>query len=173
MLARRVAVPQLTSNATRRVVGQWGGAGGACCEDHFLVGGEAWELSAACSVLLVILVAYQNASCEKILAEARTTGLNPDWRPEDSREQRYSCVGSSRSVRTAFASCARGVAEAGGKLAPLLFPLIRTRRGATKTRRTVRDSRAKRASSARRAATTETVVRNAPAARGAQQRPRP
>ena len=26
-----------TSNATRRVVGQWGGAGGACCEDHLLM----------------------------------------------------------------------------------------------------------------------------------------
>ena len=38
MLASRVTVPQLTSNATRRVVGQWGGAGGAVCEDHFLVG---------------------------------------------------------------------------------------------------------------------------------------
>ena len=25
----------MTSNASRRVVGQWGGAGGACCEDHF------------------------------------------------------------------------------------------------------------------------------------------
>ena len=35
VLARRVTVPQLTSNATRRVVGQWGGAGGAICEDHF------------------------------------------------------------------------------------------------------------------------------------------
>ena len=37
MLASFVAVPQLTSNATRRVVGQWGGAGGAICEDHFLL----------------------------------------------------------------------------------------------------------------------------------------
>ena len=36
MLASFVAVPQLTSNATRRVVGQWGGAGGAGCEDHFV-----------------------------------------------------------------------------------------------------------------------------------------
>ena len=34
MLARRVAVSQLTSNTSRRVVGQWGGAGGAVCEDH-------------------------------------------------------------------------------------------------------------------------------------------
>merc|ERR1711903_248557 len=29
MLASRVTVPQFTSHATRRVVGQWGGAGGA------------------------------------------------------------------------------------------------------------------------------------------------
>ena len=35
MLASFVAVPQFTSNASRGVVGQWGGAGGACCEDHF------------------------------------------------------------------------------------------------------------------------------------------
>ena len=35
MLASGVAVAQMTSNASRRVVGQWGGAGGACCEDHF------------------------------------------------------------------------------------------------------------------------------------------
>ena len=31
---------QLTSNATRRVVGQWGGAGGASCEDHFALAGS-------------------------------------------------------------------------------------------------------------------------------------
>ena len=42
MLASFVAVSRLASNATRRVVGQWGGAGGAVCEDHFEVerGGE-------------------------------------------------------------------------------------------------------------------------------------
>merc|ERR1712138_262428 len=40
MLASFVAVPQLTSNATRRVVGQWGGAGGAICEDHLAFCGE-------------------------------------------------------------------------------------------------------------------------------------
>ena len=34
MLASGVAVAQFASNTTRRVVGQWGGAGGACCEDH-------------------------------------------------------------------------------------------------------------------------------------------
>ena len=25
---------EFTSHTSRRVVGQWGGAGGACCEDH-------------------------------------------------------------------------------------------------------------------------------------------
>ena len=35
MLASRVTVAGPTSNATWRVVGQWGGAGGTCCEDHF------------------------------------------------------------------------------------------------------------------------------------------
>ena len=30
-----VAVARFTSNTSRRVVGQWGGAGGAICEDHF------------------------------------------------------------------------------------------------------------------------------------------
>jgi hypothetical protein len=35
MLAGLVTIPHFTSNASRRVVGQWGGAGGACCEDHF------------------------------------------------------------------------------------------------------------------------------------------
>ena len=34
-LARRVTVAGPTSNTPRRVVGQWGGAGGAICEDHF------------------------------------------------------------------------------------------------------------------------------------------
>ena len=38
MLASLVTVSHFASNASRRVVGQWGGAGGACCEDHFRVG---------------------------------------------------------------------------------------------------------------------------------------
>jgi len=40
MLASGVAVAQFTSNTTRRVVGQWGGAGGAICEDHLAFCGE-------------------------------------------------------------------------------------------------------------------------------------
>jgi hypothetical protein len=41
MLASGVAVAQFTSNTSRRVVGQWGGAGGAVCEDHFAL---VWRL---------------------------------------------------------------------------------------------------------------------------------
>ena len=40
MLASLIAVSQFASNATRRVVGQWGGAGGAICEDHLAFCGE-------------------------------------------------------------------------------------------------------------------------------------
>jgi hypothetical protein len=35
MLASGITIASVTSNASRRVVGQWGGAGGASCEDHF------------------------------------------------------------------------------------------------------------------------------------------
>ena len=34
MLASFVTISCMASNTTRRVVGQWGGAGGAICEDH-------------------------------------------------------------------------------------------------------------------------------------------
>jgi hypothetical protein len=34
MLASGVAVAQFTSNTSRRIVGQWSGAGGAICEEH-------------------------------------------------------------------------------------------------------------------------------------------
>ena len=40
MLASGITVPGLTSNTSRRVVGQWGGAGGACYEDHLAFCGE-------------------------------------------------------------------------------------------------------------------------------------
>ena len=43
MLASFVAVSRVASNTTRRVVGQWGGAGGAICEDHFGLAG--WLVS--------------------------------------------------------------------------------------------------------------------------------
>ena len=38
MLASGITIASVTSNTSRRVVGQWGGAGGACCEDHFGLG---------------------------------------------------------------------------------------------------------------------------------------
>ena len=43
MLASLVTVSQLTSNTSRRGVGQWRGAGGASCEDHFGLAG--WLVS--------------------------------------------------------------------------------------------------------------------------------
>ena len=43
MLASLVTVSCVTPNAPRRVVGQWGGAGGAICEDHFGLAG--WLVS--------------------------------------------------------------------------------------------------------------------------------
>ena len=46
-LACLVAVPRFTSYASRRVVGQWGGAGGAICEDHLAFCGEFWAYAAA------------------------------------------------------------------------------------------------------------------------------
>ena len=41
MLASGVTIASLASYASRRVVGQWGGAGGAICEDHFAL---VWRL---------------------------------------------------------------------------------------------------------------------------------
>ena len=49
---RRVTIAGLASNTTRRVVGQWGGAGGASCEDHFALRGELLGCAVAfCEVL--------------------------------------------------------------------------------------------------------------------------
>ena len=39
-LASFVTISCVTPNAPRRGVGQWGGAGGACCEDHGWSGGR-------------------------------------------------------------------------------------------------------------------------------------
>merc|ERR1719362_1587276 len=44
MLASRVTIAGPTSNTSRRGVGQWGGAGGAICEDHFAFCGELLAL---------------------------------------------------------------------------------------------------------------------------------
>ena len=40
VLASGTTISRLTSNASRRVVGQWRGAGGASCEDHLAFCGE-------------------------------------------------------------------------------------------------------------------------------------
>ena len=54
-----VYLPQFTSNTSRRVVGQWGGAGGAICEDHFALAASVRVAAAACKrekpVLLLLL----------------------------------------------------------------------------------------------------------------------
>ena len=50
MLASFVAVSGTASNASRRVVGQWGGAGGAVCEDHFALVGSV-RVAAACRLV--------------------------------------------------------------------------------------------------------------------------
>ena len=47
MLASFVTISCVASNATRRVVGQWGGAGGASCEDHLAFCGELLGFAAA------------------------------------------------------------------------------------------------------------------------------
>jgi hypothetical protein len=36
VLAGRVTISRFAPHTPRRVVGQWGGAGGAVCEEHFL-----------------------------------------------------------------------------------------------------------------------------------------
>ena len=46
VLASFVTISCVTSNASRRVVGQWGGAGGASCEDHLALAGGRGALRA-------------------------------------------------------------------------------------------------------------------------------
>ena len=48
MLACGITIPCMAPNAPRRVVGQWGGAGGASCEDHFALAGSV-RVAAACT----------------------------------------------------------------------------------------------------------------------------
>ena len=45
MLASFVTISCVTSYASRRGVGQWRGAGGASCEDHFGLAGGVWAIS--------------------------------------------------------------------------------------------------------------------------------
>ena len=46
-LAGLITVSYFTAHASRRVVGQWGGAGGAVCEDHLAFCGELLGFAAA------------------------------------------------------------------------------------------------------------------------------
>ena len=41
-------IANFTAHASRRVVGQWGGAGGAICEDHLALAGSVRVAAAAC-----------------------------------------------------------------------------------------------------------------------------
>ena len=59
MLASGITIANFTPNTPRRVVGQWGGAGGAICEDHLALAGSVRVAAAACKrekpVLLLLL----------------------------------------------------------------------------------------------------------------------
>jgi hypothetical protein len=48
VLASRIAVPRFAPHASRRVVGQWGGAGGAVCDDHIWFGKDLSPASRFC-----------------------------------------------------------------------------------------------------------------------------
>ena len=52
MLASGIAVARFASNAPRRVLGQWGSAGGAICEDHFWLAGQLRDRGAICEQCL-------------------------------------------------------------------------------------------------------------------------
>ena len=81
MLASLIAVSRVASNAPRRGVGQWGGASGAICEDHFGVarGGMrvAFDGEAFCCISSVLHAASNRAQGAKRAAVARkcTTGV--------------------------------------------------------------------------------------------------
>ena len=45
MLASRITISQLAPYASRRVAGQWGGTGGAICEEHFYLARAFWAFA--------------------------------------------------------------------------------------------------------------------------------
>ena len=67
-LASFVTISCLTPYASRRVVGQWGGAGGAICEDHFSLGGR-WGIACELICLLGFLVSYKPLAPSKVKRE--------------------------------------------------------------------------------------------------------
>ena len=120
------------------------------CEDHLCLGGVGLRFAAAFGCYR----ALQDASELAVFSAhaTRLARLQPRSRAGTIVPQK-----NCRSELTAVRSCARAPSSQEANQRRLLFPRIRARRGATKHARTVRDSSAKRASSARRAATTETV----------------
>jgi hypothetical protein len=58
MLASFVTVSGLASNTSRRGVGQWGGAGGAICEEHWS-GEGVYELCGVVSFFVPKLIGFQ------------------------------------------------------------------------------------------------------------------
>ena len=140
----------------------------------FASGGGDCELRAACYGFAYVSSGLRYASSAK-KSEQRLTRLCSrlaDWRSEDSQQFRQCCLGAPHSVRTA-SELRKRRSRGRRQISAACCSHAYARRGATKRARTVRDSSAKRASSARRAATTETVVRNAPAARDTEQLPNP
>ena len=56
-------IANFTSNTSRRVVGQWGGAGGASCEDHFCLAlGVGRFRAASCVVIWLASSGLRDAS---------------------------------------------------------------------------------------------------------------
>ena len=78
MLASFVAVPRLTSNASRGVVGQWGGAGGASCEDHPAFCGE-----------LLAFAGWTRLEKPDFFASQRRRATRTYYRADDHKTQAY------------------------------------------------------------------------------------
>ena len=69
----------VTPYASRRGVGQWGGAGGACCEDHLAYCDGYWVFARRGVVASGALVTYRtlaNLAEAKNCCNARTTGAS-------------------------------------------------------------------------------------------------
>ena len=67
-----VTIASLTSNASRRGVGQWGGAGGACCEDHLALAWAIWGFRGGFCFFVVASVLQDASSlCLHSLSSSR------------------------------------------------------------------------------------------------------
>ena len=98
VLASRVTIANFTSNASRRVVGQWGGAGGACCEDHFGLAGP-WRDREGELISFCLPSIFTSASLRKIV----------DVRLQKRRQQRTAIAFTTESWasnhQTAYPRC--------------------------------------------------------------------